>query len=309
MMRAPWSALLSRVCAVLVVLGASRGVSAFGGVAHQRSRPCPQGRVASSLSSRHHDRGILSRSYNELDKHPKEDVTLHAALGGGGGGGDIDDPNPGGLRDYGGNDDGDSGGDDTPFLEKVRLWLGSNEGLQDVQTYCISFLIALALRVLIVEPRFIPSLSMYPTFDVGDQLAVEKVSKRMRPMSKKEVIVFRPPQTFRDIMSASYGIQSKKSKEALIKRIVAVEGEEVRVKGGKLYVNGEEQEEPYVNNGRTDYVYGPVVVPPGNVFVLGDNRNESMDGHIWGFLPKENVIGRAVFTYWPPWRIGSDGLY
>jgi len=186
--------------------------------------------------------------------------------------------------------------------------LGSNDGRKDIQTYCISFLLALALRVLIVEPRYIPSLSMYPTFDVGDQLAVEKVTKRLRPMLRKEVIVFHPPDKFRDIMSASYGRDSTKTKEALIKRVVALEGEEVKIRAGKLYVNGEAQEEPYINE-NAEYEYGPFVVPKGNVFVLGDNRNQSMDGHIWGFLPKENVVGRAVFTYWPPWRIGSNGLY
>ena len=220
----------------------------------------------------------------------------------------IDDPNPGGLRDYGDSDDGGIGDDDTPFVDKLWLWLGSNDGRKDIQTYCISFLISLALRVLIVEPRYIPSLSMYPTFDVGDQLAVEKVTKRLRPMLRKEVIVFLPPNKFRDIMSARYGRDSTKTKEALIKRVVALEGEEVKIRAGKLYVDGEAQNEPYINED-AEYEYGPFVVPKGNLFVLGDNRNQSMDGHIWGFLPKENVVGRAVFTYWPPWRIGSNGLY
>ena len=223
----------------------------------------------------------------------------------------MEDPNPGGLNNFEGSDDGDNSSNDgggLGIIDQFRSWLGSEEGKRDIQTYTISLAIALLLRTLIIEPRYIPSLSMYPTFDIGDQLAVEKVSKRIRPMERKEVVVFNPPITFRQIMDVNYGTNSKKSKEALIKRIVAVEGDTVQVTGGKLYVNGEKQDEPFTAEDAA-YEFGPVEVPRGDVLVLGDNRNHSLDGHIWGFLPTENVIGRAVFVYWPPWRIGSDNLY
>ena len=148
----------------------------------------------------------------------------------------TEDPNPGGLNNFEGSDDGDnlSDGGGLSIIDQFRSWLGSEEGKRDIQTYTISLAIALLLRTLIVEPRYIPSLSMYPTFDIGDQLAVEKVSKRIRPMERKEVVVFNPPITFRQIMDVNYGTNSKKSKEALIKRIVAVEGDTVKVTGGKL---------------------------------------------------------------------------
>ena len=93
----------------------------------------------------------------------------------------------------------------------------------DVKTYTVSLAIALLIRLTIVEPQYIPSLSMFPTFDAGDQLAIEKVTKRMRPFNRNEVVVFNPPDSFRRIMEENYGGTSKKSKEALIKRIVAVE--------------------------------------------------------------------------------------
>lgn len=82
----------------------------------------------------------------------------------------------------------------------------------------------------------------------------------------------------------------------------------MEVKGGKLYINGARADEPFTAED-AKYEFGPVVVPKDCVLVLGDNRNQSLDGHIWGFLPKENVIGRAVFVYWPPWRVGNGGLY
>ena len=193
------------------------------------------------------------------------------------------------------------------FFDPLKNWINSEEGREDIKTYFISLFIALLLRFTIVEPRFIPSLSMYPTFEVGDQLAVEKVTKRIKPLYRNEVVVFNPPRAFQEIMEQQYGNPSR-GKEALIKRIVAVEGDKVEVKRGKLFVNGEMQEEPYVAED-AEYQFGPVTVPPGNVLVLGDNRNHSLDGHIWGFLPEKNVIGRAVFVYWPPWRLGNGGMY
>jgi signal peptidase I len=87
-----------------------------------------------------------------------------------------------------------------------------------------------------------------------------------------------------------------------------LQGDKVQVTKGKLYINGVRQEEKFTAEDAA-YEFGPVTVPVGKVLVLGDNRNHSLDGHIWGFLPKENVIGRAVFIYWPPWRVGNEGMY
>jgi len=179
---------------------------------------------------------------------------------------------------------------------------------EDIKTYLFSLGFALLLRFTIVEPRFIPSLSMFPTFDVGDQLAVEKVTKRLKPFYRTEVVVFNPPRSFREMMLQDYGQDAAKAKEALIKRIIAIEGDEVEVKGGKLFVNCEEQVESYIAED-AEYEFGPVTVPKDAVLVLGDNRNHSLDGHIWGFLPTKNIIGRAVFVYWPPWRLGNTGMF
>ena len=140
-----------------------------------------------------------------------------------------------------------------------------------------------------------------PGLDVGDQLAVEKVTKLARPRDapyrRNEVVVFNPPQSFKDI------VNSRARNEALIKRVVAVAGDTVEVRGGKLYVNGRAQDEAFINE-QPAYALDRMVVPAGHVFVLGDNRNQSLDGHVWGFLPTKNVIGRAVFKYWPPGRVG-----
>jgi signal peptidase I len=91
--------------------------------------------------------------------------------------------------------------------------------------------------------------------------------------------------------------------DALIKRVVAVAGDTVEVKDRKLFVNGLEQTEPYINE-QSDYTLPLQVVPAGMLMMLGDNRNHSFDSHVWGYLPQENVIGRAVVKYWPPLRMG-----
>eukprot|EP00931_Biecheleriopsis_adriatica_P055648 TRINITY_DN32950_c0_g1_i1.p1 TRINITY_DN32950_c0_g1~~TRINITY_DN32950_c0_g1_i1.p1 ORF type:complete len:368 (-),score=57.09 TRINITY_DN32950_c0_g1_i1:56-1036(-) len=189
---------------------------------------------------------------------------------------------------------------DKNFLEKMKEKLDKNPELQeDLKTFFTSLSIALCIRGLLVEPRFIPSLSMYPNFDVGDQLTVDKISKRWRDFQRRDVVVFNPPQSFYNYVGGD------RSGEALIKRIVALAGDKVEVKnGGTLYVNGEAQDEPFTNEAAR-YDYGPVTVPEGCVLVLGDNRNQSLDGHVWGFLPVENIIGRATFKFWPPWHVGT----
>ena len=109
------------------------------------------------------------------------------------------------------------------FLNPLQRWVKSEEGQEDIKIYLYSLAIALLLRFLIIEPRFIPSLSMYPTFEVGDQLAVEKVTKRIKPFYRSEVVVFNPPAAFKEIITGQFGQSDSRSKEALIKRIVAIE--------------------------------------------------------------------------------------
>lgn len=172
------------------------------------------------------------------------------------------------------------------------------EQKEDTQTFFVSLSVALLVRFFLVEPRFIPSLSMYPTFDIGDQLTVDKISKQWRDYQRRDVIVFNPPPAFLEETGKD------RAGEALIKRIVALEGDTVEVKDGRLYVNGEAQDEPFINQ-KPFYTLPQRTVPPGCVFVLGDNRNQSLDGHVWGFLPKENIIGRATLKFWPPWKVGG----
>lgn len=163
------------------------------------------------------------------------------------------------------------------------------------QILFIALILALLIRVFVAEPRFIPSDSMVPTLEVGDRLVVEKVSYHFHPPHFGDIIVFDPPQLLQE-----YGF---KKDQAFIKRIIGEPGQTVRISGGKVYINDRPLNEPYIA-APPDYVLPTVKVPDGHFFVMGDNRPNSNDSHVWGFLPQENIIGHACFRFYPFDRLG-----
>ncbi|KRO93857.1 MAG: signal peptidase I [Prochlorococcaceae cyanobacterium MAG_34] len=157
-------------------------------------------------------------------------------------------------------------------------------------------LLALVLRWAVLEPRWIPSGSMHPALQLQDRVLVEKLRARLhRPIPIGTVVVFHPPAA---LLAAGYD-----PKAALIKRVVAQAGDAVEVRDGVLWRNGSKaaidwSAEPM------DYQLEPLTVPPDHLLVLGDNRNASLDSHLWGPLPQRALIGTAVLRYWPLNRFG-----
>lgn len=175
-------------------------------------------------------------------------------------------------------------------------WISINK--DDIITIVGAVAVSYIIRMVIAEPRFIPSLSMFPTFDVGDRLVAEKITYRFqRPPKPGDVIIFHPTEG----VGKGPGFLDD---NVFIKRVVAVEGDTVEVRNGKLIVNGVARDEPYIYE-RPKYTLDPVTIPKDCIFVMGDNRNNSYDSHLWGPLPKENVIGRAVWKYWPLTKWGA----
>jgi len=292
----------------------------------------PSGRTPISSSS-HHSRisgsGIICASSSSSSSARARRAPAAAAAAGGGGTGNNNSSSNnksggggggggGGNNDDEGSDEQRQGGAEAAAADDPAYWsfLGLRVSKDDVVTITLAVAISYGVRWFVAEPRFIPSLSMFPLFEVGDRLIAEKLTYRFsRPPGVGDVVIFRPVEGVVASRRPADGDQGENPLVALlnaaagddnvfIKRVVAVAGDTVEVRDGRLVVNGEARREPFIAEAPR-YELAPLVVPAGDVFVMGDNRNNSYDSHVWGPLPAERVLGRAVFTYWPPGRFGS----
>jgi signal peptidase I len=159
-----------------------------------------------------------------------------------------------------------------------------------------ALLLALLLRFFVAEPRYIPSDSMLPTLEQGDRLVVEKVSYHFHSPEIGDIVVFHPPEL---LQTQGFAVE-----QAFIKRVIALPGQTVQVKNGLVYRDGQPLQEKYILE-PPQYNLPAVRVPEGQLFVMGDNRNNSNDSHVWGFLPQENIIGHALFRFFPVDRWGQ----
>jgi signal peptidase I len=173
------------------------------------------------------------------------------------------------------------------------------------EAFVIAFIIALLIRTFLVQAFKIPSSSMEPTLLVGDHILVTKFIYGIRiPYIGKKFLTFHKPKRG-DIIVFVYPEDHKKD---FIKRVIATEGEEVQVKQGKIFINGMAIEDPWgvyrERNGpsipsrfRPRDNYGPRLIPPNALFVLGDNRDNSQDSRYWGFVDLSAVKGKAFVIY------------
>jgi len=188
----------------------------------------------------------------------------------------------------------------------------------------IAMILAMFIRTFIVQAYEIPSASMEPTLLIGDHILVNKLVYGLRmpdsifglrvgglpyghylfhfePIRRGDVIVF---------------VYPRDPSEDYIKRVIGIPGDVVEVKAGKVWLNGAPMLDPHAHfevpdNDRIgasprDF-FGPVTVPPGNLFMMGDNRDDSSDSRFWGFAPEDNVEGRAMDIYWS-WDGGGGGF-
>ena len=176
------------------------------------------------------------------------------------------------------------------------------------ESILIALVIAIVIQTFIIQAFKIPSGSMIPTFKVGDRIFVYKflysarvpfVNFRLpildvRQPKRGDIIVFSSPEDPR---------------KDFVKRLIAVGGETVAIRDGKIFVNGKEMALPaigpvyYYNAGEYGGEGRGVTVPAGCYFALGDNSANSRDSRYWGFVPRKNLIGKAVLIYWPLYRI------
>jgi signal peptidase I len=169
-------------------------------------------------------------------------------------------------------------------------------------TLLIAALAAVLLRVFIVQPYYIPSASMEPTLHGcpgcnDDHVLVDKISYRVHGVRVGDIVVFDKPAN------------AQAPEDVLIKRVIALGGDRISMKDGRVYVNGGRLDEGYLNKDHTCYATDPAenfkarTVPDGDVFVMGDNRCNSEDSREFGPIPTSSIVGRAFMIVWPLNRI------
>jgi signal peptidase I len=176
-----------------------------------------------------------------------------------------------------------------PSEQAGHLWAWLRDVIETLLMAAVIFVLVNALT-----GRYeVQSISMEPTLHEGQYLIVSKMAYWFRPPRRGDVVVLDPPEG--------------RSVIPYIKRIVGLPGEHVEVRDGRVWVDGVALNEPYVSG--PPLYNEDVVLQQDEYLVLGDNRNNSSDSHIWGALPEENIIGRAVFRYWPPEKWGAIPHY
>jgi signal peptidase I len=182
----------------------------------------------------------------------------------------------------------------------------------------IALVIAVLIKTFLVQTFFIPSGSMEHTLEIGDRVMVNKLAYGSGMPDRGDIVVFMPPwgdtQESEPFFSAvvrhigeSLGLRSPDI-EDLIKRVVAVGGETIEIRDNQVFVDGVPIDEPYLYPGTDMPDFGPVTVPEGNVFVMGDNRNHSKDSRVFGAIPADSIVGKAFVRIWPLGRIGGLGV-
>ena len=159
--------------------------------------------------------------------------------------------------------------------------------LDILETLILAVVLYFGINAVSVRVR-VDGFSMNPTLQDGEYILINRLAYKIGNPVRGDIVVFSFPMD---------------PKQDLIKRVIGLPGETVSVQDGKVMINGVPLEEPYI---AAPPIYnGTWEVPEGQLFVLGDNRNESKDSHEWGLLPMENVVGRAILIYWPPtqWQV------
>jgi signal peptidase I len=184
-----------------------------------------------------------------------------------------------------------------PEPETGSNWKTAWAVLREVgETILLTLIIFLLIQTVIRNFRVVGT-SMVDNLHDGQYLIIDKLSYhsfvtenlRFGGPQRGDVVVFEPPN---------------RPSEDYVKRIIALPGETVEIRNGQVLINGQPLDQSY-QPGTPSYTMPPRVVPEGQVFVLGDNRNNSNDSHNWGPLPIENIVGRAWLSYWPPDRWGT----
>ena len=185
-----------------------------------------------------------------------------------------------------------------------------------IGTVVLALLLALLIKSFIVQVFWIPSPSMAPTLERGDRILVNKLAYRFGDVHRGDVIVFSDPHgTDSDRSFLSRAVRwlveglgvAKPENEDFVKRVLGLPGERIQIRNRTLFVDDHAVQEPYLTSqaetGMIDF--GPITVPAGELFVMGDNRGDSKDSRYGlGYVPTGKIVGKVFTRIWPPSRVG-----
>jgi signal peptidase I len=175
----------------------------------------------------------------------------------------------------------------------------------------LAALVAVGVNTFVVQAFYIPSASMVPQLRINDRVVVSKLAYRLHTPRRGDIVVFSAPDAEEQPPSASGNPLARavqrvgralgvaESKTELIKRVIGLPGESVEGRNGRVYIGGLPLREPYLPAGTTTSNFGPLVVPPDHLWVMGDNRAQSSDSRVFGPIDRSTVVGRAVWRVWP----------
>lgn len=203
---------------------------------------------------------------------------------------------------------------------------GSSELREWSEAIIIAFVLAIVLRTFFIQAYKIPSGSMEPTLAIGDHIMVNKIIYGLRlpdsffgftPLAGEipygHYMFDLEPVHRGDVVVFVFPLDPTKD---FIKRVIGIPGDTIAVKNGAVWLNGAPMPDPHAHfevppGGRSRFSprdnYGPVTVPPGDYFMMGDNRDRSYDSRFWGFVKHDEIEGRAMFIYWS-WGADSDSM-
>jgi signal peptidase I len=172
-------------------------------------------------------------------------------------------------------------------VQKSRIAFELKSWFRDIM---FAFAIAIFIVIFVVQPVKVEGTSMQPQLVDQERIFVNRFIYRFQDISRGDIVVFWYP---------------KDNRKSFIKRVLGVPGDEVEIRRGSVFINGNKVEEPYLKpEFRDNKSFGKVIVPPDNFFVLGDHRNSSNDSRSWGYVARELIYGKAIFSYWPVSRLG-----
>ncbi len=169
-------------------------------------------------------------------------------------------------------------------------------GLRNVVEWVViaagALLVAFVIKTFLLQAFYIPSLSMAPTLKINDRVLVNKLSYDLHEVNRGDLIVFESPPN-----------EGSDTKD-LIKRVIGLPGETVESRDGRMVINGQVLDEPYLDDGVQTGALEKTTIPPDHVWVMGDNRSNSRDSRFFGAIPESLIIGRAFVRVWPVTAVG-----